>query len=95
MPSTATRSTRTCTTVSADGEFDRTRDAALQGRPESGVRPGDTRSSVPNITAAKAALTADGYTMGSNGYFSKSGSELTVTVTVPMGGLTTSRFCSS
>jgi peptide/nickel transport system substrate-binding protein len=47
--------------------------------------PATPAASVPNITAAKAALTADGYTMGSNGFFSKNGTELSVTVTVPDG----------
>jgi peptide/nickel transport system substrate-binding protein len=34
---------------------------------------------------AKTDLTSDGYTMGSNGYFSKGGQELTITVQVPSG----------
>jgi peptide/nickel transport system substrate-binding protein len=39
----------------------------------------------PNVSAAKAALVADGYTMGSDGFYQKNGQGLTITVTVPSG----------
>jgi peptide/nickel transport system substrate-binding protein len=39
----------------------------------------------PNVSAAKAALVADGYTMGSGGFYQKGGQQLNITVTVPGG----------
>jgi peptide/nickel transport system substrate-binding protein len=48
-------------------------------------KPPTMATAGPNVSAAKAALVADGYTMGSGGIFQKNGQQLSITVTVPGG----------
>jgi peptide/nickel transport system substrate-binding protein len=49
----------------------------------SGPVAGDTNSASSDVTGAKAALTAAGFTMGSNGFFEKNGQTVSLTIVDP------------